>query len=375
MYYQLGLVFVCAAFAAGGSIPAVIRLAREKGLLDYPDARKAHLTQTPTLGGVGIFIGFILSLTIFSSYDTNGHQLLGIIAGAIFLFFTGTKDDLVPLPPFKKLLAQLFAISLAVFKGNVWLQGMYGLWGIDTLPLPVAYGLTFFVYVVIINAINLVDGINGLAGSLVLASTTFLGVWFAAHDIQYLAVISFSVAGSVAAFLYFNFRTHAQVFMGDTGSLILGFLLSVLCIGFIEHAHQLKSYAPGVAPSIAMSILAIPLIDTVRVFLIRVINKRSPFSGDRNHLHHSLLRAGLNHLQASTFLLLFQLLVMSSMFFLPDSSLHIQLYALVVWGILLHLLTDFLEKRHLAISSKTVSPPRQHKVKVKTEASSQPPAA
>lgn len=373
MYYQLALVFVCAALGAWVSIPAVIRLAREKGLLDYPDIRKTHFIQTPTLGGVGIFIGFILSFTMFSTYDTNGHQLLGIIAAIIFLFFTGTKDDLVPLPPLKKLLAQLFAICLATFKGNVWLHGLYGLWGIDALPPMLAYTLTFFVYVVIINAVNLIDGINGLAGSLVFIGSLYLGFWFTIHDVQYLAVISFAISGSVLAFLYFNFRTHAQVFMGDTGSLVLGFLLAILCIGFIEHAHQQQVYSPGVAPAMAMAVLAVPLIDTVRVFIIRVMNKRSPFSGDRNHLHHSLLNAGFSHLQASGFLLVFQLLVLSSMSFLPDNAMHIHLYALIFWGIVLHLLLASLEKRHrLLIRQQSAA--SQQKTKHQ-KASSQPPAA
>ncbi|NIK74217.1 UDP-N-acetylmuramyl pentapeptide phosphotransferase/UDP-N-acetylglucosamine-1-phosphate transferase [Thermonema lapsum] len=371
MYYQLGLVFVCAAVGAWGSIPKIIKLAQAKGLLDYPDARKAHLSQTPTLGGVGIFIGFILSLTIFSNYATNGHQLLGIIAALIFLFFTGVKDDLMPLPPLKKLAAQVFAIGLAVFKGNVWLHGMYGLWGIGDLPLPIAYALTFFVYITIINAINLVDGVNGLAGTLVLAASLFFGIWYTVYDIQYLAVASFAVAGAVAAFLYFNFRKEALVFMGDTGSLILGFLMAVLSIGFIEHAYQLKIYAPGVAPSIAMAVLSVPLIDTVRVFIIRVINKRSPFSGDRSHLHHVLLRAGFNHIQTSIFLLLFQLMVIASMYLLPNSAVHIQLYTLVAWGLLLNSLIIFLEKRYFSKTQKATEATFRHKVK--TESSSQPP--
>lgn len=337
--------FVVAALLCWLSIPSIIRLAKQKRLFEPTDARKNHNMPTPTLGGIGIFIGFILSLSLFGKAYVASFDLLGIVAGSILLFFTGVKDDLFPLTPYKKLIAQLLAIAMVIFKGKVMLHGMYGFLGIDTLPTPLLYLLNFLVYVVIINAVNLVDGINGLAGSLALLVCMILGVWFAYYEASHLSIICFSLSGALLSFLYFNFRHNAMVFMGDTGSLIIGLIVSIAVISFIEQAHTQGTYIEGTAPVMGMALLVVPLTDTIRVFFIRLCQRRSPFSGDRNHLHHALLKANFTHIQSSLFLTIYQAIVIWSMLLMPSSYHYLSLYVLLSWAILLNLCVYWLEKK------------------------------
>ncbi|KOY85134.1 hypothetical protein AD998_02280 [bacterium 336/3] len=299
MIYILVATFLVALIIAWISIPVIIKVAEQKHLYDEPDeARKSHLSKIPTLGGIAIYAGTVISASFFA--HQSRHLDLGAFLSAMtILFFTGIKDDIIPLPPYKKFLAQLLATSIIVFWGEVQLSSYYGFLSIyETSPIWLNLA-TIFTVIVIINAFNLIDGVNGLAGGIGFIVLATFGVWFYMHQEESLAIWAFATCGAVLGFLRYNLLVNAKIFMGDTGSLILGFISAVFAIQFIEMNKTELSFSGGKAPIFAIAVLIIPLFDTIRVFTIRLANKRSPFSGDRNHLHHLLLDVGFNHIQTS----------------------------------------------------------------------------
>lgn len=289
------LAFLITFFA----IPVIIQVAKDKKLFDEPDERKVHKTVIPTLGGLGIFAGFIIA-TLMGVPSGITSELQYFAAAATVIFFLGIKDDILVLSASKKFIGQLIAAGIIIKFGGVQLNNMHGFLGIYEIPHVASIVLSIFTIIVITNSFNLIDGVDGLAGSLGLLTTLVFGVYFFyAGQLTY-AVMAFALAGSTIGFLIYNF-SPAKIFMGDTGSLLLGLINSILVIKFINVAGNPASNFPvEAAPALGFSILMIPLFDTLRVFGLRILDRRSPFSPDRTHVHHFLLDLGLSH-RAVTF--------------------------------------------------------------------------
>ncbi|ASZ10000.1 undecaprenyl/decaprenyl-phosphate alpha-N-acetylglucosaminyl 1-phosphate transferase [Chitinophaga pendula] len=288
------LSFVVTYFA----IPILIRVAELKHLYDEPDERKAHKSRIPTLGGLGFFFGFLLasSICVPASADSPFQYM---VAAFFIMFVVGLKDDLVGLSPLKKLIGQLMASFAVIYLGNIQINSMYGFLGINELPIHFSLLLTYFTFLVIINAFNLIDGVDGQAGSIGMLVAAVLGAYFLQAGELIYAVIGFALAGGLAAFLIYNI-TPARIFMGDTGSLLIGIINAILIIKFINVAGSPAAKMPvSAVPAVAFAILVVPLFDTLRVFAIRMMHGRSPFSADRNHVHHYLLELKLNHRQTT----------------------------------------------------------------------------
>ena len=283
-----GLAFLITFFA----IPVIIEVAKNKKLFDEPDERKVHKAVIPTLGGLGIFAGFILA-TLMGVPASISNQLQYFIAAALVIFFLGIKDDILVLSATKKFVGQLLAAGIIIRFGGIQINNMHGLFGINEIPHFASVILTLFTIIVITNSFNLIDGVDGLAGSLGLLTSIVFGIYFFLIGQIMFAVMALSLAGSLGAFLIFNV-SPAKIFMGDTGSLLLGLLNSIFVIKFIEVANN-SLYPVDSAPAIGFAILIVPLFDTLRVFSLRIFNRRSPFSPDRNHIHHFLLDLGLSH--------------------------------------------------------------------------------
>ena len=280
------------------AIPAIIRVADEKGLFDVPDARKLHNRPIASLGGVGVFIGFFLSLFLTVSLQQN-PEFQFFYAAALLVFFLGIKDDILILSASKKLLGQIAAAAIVIHLANVRIDSMHGFLGIYDLPDYISYPLSYFTVIVVVNAFNLIDGIDGLAGSLGVLTTAVFGVYFAVAHLTSYAVLSFAFTGALGAFLVYNYNP-AKIFMGDSGSLLLGLVNAILVIKFITVADSVSGSFPITSSvAIGFSILVVPLFDTLRVFTVRILHKRSPFSADRNHIHHLLLDVGFNHTQVT----------------------------------------------------------------------------
>lgn len=276
------------------AIPVVLQIAEQKKLYDIPDERKVHTRPVASLGGVGIFGGFMLALLLSIRGDVS-PEFQYFFGAAFVIFFLGLKDDLVVLSASKKFIGQMIAASIIIHLGEVKLDSMHGLFGLDKVPEGFSLAMSYLTIIVIINSFNLIDGIDGLASSLGILTMLVFGAYFFAIGQQSYSLLAFSMAGSLVAFLIFNHHP-AKIFMGDSGSLMIGLVNSILVIKFINVADS-----PGVAVPVAsavaigFAILIVPLLDTLRVFGIRIFNGRSPFTPDRNHVHHLLLDRGMSH--------------------------------------------------------------------------------
>lgn len=329
--YDIILAFITALLLVYLAIPSIINIARVKHLYDEPDDRKSHDEAVPTLGGVAIFAGVIFSIILWTPFDVFG-DLQYILCAFIIIFLIGAKDDILPMSPFRKLMGQIFACFILVFKAQVVLTSMYGIFGIYEIPEVPSILLSMFTILVIINAFNLLDGINGLTGSIATLISITLGTWFFLVDRTDLAIIAFSLAGATIAFLRYNI-TPARIFMGDTGSMLIGLVSAILVIEFIEiHAEIPDSpYAFTAVPAVAVGILILPLFDTLRVFLVRILRGKSPMSADRSHIHHLLLDAGLSHMQATSVLLIVNLaFIFFVVFFQSMGNLNLLIIILVI---------------------------------------------
>ncbi len=294
------LAFLTAFAVTYYVIPSIIRIATEKGLTDEPGERRSHTISTPSLGGIGIFAGVLFSVIAWIPYKLFGG-LQYILCSCIVVFLIGVKDDIIPSRPLKKLLGQIFAAGILVHAANVRLTSLYGVFGIGELPVIASYVLSIFTIIVIINAFNLIDGVNGLTGVISIVAASGFGAWFFFADHPEYTILSCALIGSTVAFLKYNW-TPAKIFMGDTGSLLLGLLMSVLTIKFIEFHLEVPPgemhYMPA-GPAAAIGALIVPLFDTLRVFITRLARGRSPLQPDRNHIHHLLVDLGLNHVQTT----------------------------------------------------------------------------
>lgn len=282
------------------TIPAIIRVSFAKHLFDTPNSRKVSKKIIPTLGGVAIFIGFILS-TIVATDGYNFGELKYLIAAVIIMFFIGLKDDLIDISAKKKLIAQIISSLMLIVLGNFRFTSLQGAFGVNELSYPVSIIFTLFVMISIINAFNLIDGIDGLASGVSILGSLVLGGWFLLSGHPEYGVLAFCLAGSLVAFFIFNvFGKKHKIFMGDTGSLILGVIMVVMVIKFNEfNVVPVGPYGINNSPVVSIGLLIIPIIDTLRVIMIRISEGRSPFLPDMNHLHHSLLKLGNSHLKTT----------------------------------------------------------------------------
>jgi UDP-N-acetylmuramyl pentapeptide phosphotransferase/UDP-N-acetylglucosamine-1-phosphate transferase len=284
------LAFLITFFA----IPAIIQVAKNKKLFDEPDERKIHKAVIPTLGGLGIFAGFIIA-TLMGVPASTSTELQYFMAAALVIFFLGIKDDILVLSASKKFIGQLISAGIIIKFGGIQINNMHGFLGLYEIPHIASIVLTLFTIIVITNSFNLIDGIDGLAGALGLVTSLIFGVYFYFTGQLLYAVMALTLAGSLMAFLIYNF-SPAKIFMGDTGSLLIGLLNSIFVIKFITIASDPLTNMPlASAPAIGFAILIVPLFDTLRVFSLRIFKRRSPFSPDRNHIHHFLLDLGLSH--------------------------------------------------------------------------------
>lgn len=297
------------------AIPIIIQVAKDKKLFDEPDQRKVHKIVIPNLGGLGIFAGFMIA-TLLCVPKTDNDQLQYFIAASTVIFFLGLKDDILILSVTKKFLGQILAAIILIKLGGIQINSLQGLFGINQLTDFAGSVLSLFAIIVITNSFNLIDGVDGLAGSLGILATFSFGIYFFVTGELNFAVMAFSLVFSLAGFLIYNFPP-AKIFMGDTGSLLVGLINSILFIKFINSADnaasQFNLYA---VPAIAFSFLVVPLFDTLRVFGSRVLNRRSPFSPDRNHIHHILLDLGYSQKKTTLICLTANMLLIGIAFML-----------------------------------------------------------
>jgi UDP-GlcNAc:undecaprenyl-phosphate GlcNAc-1-phosphate transferase len=302
--YDIILSFITAFTLTYFAIPSVINVARVKRLFDDPNERSSHTVSIPSLGGIAIFAGLIFSVIFWTPFNVFGN-LQYILCSLVIIFLIGAKDDILPMRPSAKFAGQIFAALIMVYKADVVITSFYGLFGIYELAAWFSIPFSVIIIVLVINAFNLIDGINGLAGTIGSIIAATFGIWFFLVDRIEIALVCFALLGAIVAFLKYNY-TPAQIFMGDTGSLLVGLVSSMLAIKFMEINSDLvvsgSSYVVSSAPAVTIGILIIPLYDTIRVFSTRILRGRSPFYPDKTHIHHLLLDLGYSHLQGTVIL-------------------------------------------------------------------------
>lgn len=341
--------FFTAFFVVMISMPSLIKVAKLKHLVDEPsEARKVHFRSVPTIGGIVLFGAIIFSYSIWfpDQYDHIANLFTNfkyLIASCLVLFFVGVKDDIIGTAAVKKLLSHFLVGFILVVMAGIRITSMHGLFGLGELAEWQSISLSIFVYIVIVNAYNLIDGVDGLAGGVGLINALFFALWFYITGNVPMALLSVVLAGALLGFLFFNF-SPAKVFMGDSGSLIIGAIICVLAINMIEESHSrihddLWLFDNIPTPVYAMAVLAYPLIDTLRVFSIRLVKGQSPLSADKNHIHHKLLSLGFSHVKTCWFVYLYSIAVVALAVFLsvesPTYTFLIALGSAFVWvGIL-----------------------------------------
>lgn len=307
------------------TIPWVLIIAKHWKLLDEPDnERKLHARATPALGGIGIMMGFFASILLIRGIEH--YNKLGVIAMcAGILTLVGIRDDLFHMKAQHKFLWQLAVALIFAILMSHWTYSLRGYFGIDHLPFAIGFGFSVLFLVFFTNAYNLIDGVDGLAGS--------LGVWIclAMGLVSYLAadrvfaLMALALAGSIVGFLRFNY-TPAQIFMGDTGSLTIGFMLAVFALRFMSReSYKLDEHLVPLykhAPLVAFSFLIIPIYDTIRVILVRISRKKSPFEPGRDHIHHEMLNNGFRHNSVALYTLAVNILISGSVVMMVYSNRH-----------------------------------------------------
>ena len=303
---DMAVAFVVSAVIAGIFIPQILLIAFRKQLFDVPDERKIHTSAVPRLGGIAFMLVTVFTvMLVIGANLTIGESLICVdivnevlqfcfgFCALILIYVVGIADDLIGVRYRAKFIVQTLSALLIVASG-LYIDDMHGLMYLHSLPPIVGYVLTLVVIVFITNSINLIDGIDGLASGLCMVALLYYTLVFYTFGHYTYALLSAALLGTVVPFFYYNVfgsaAKHKKIFMGDTGALTLGVLISILSLRinqFNDGAHVNNAFVMAFAP------LIVPCFDVIRVYIHRIRTGKSPFLPDKNHIHHKLMRCGL----------------------------------------------------------------------------------
>lgn len=349
---------VCTSFLIGFLLtPILILVLKKLRLIDAPGGRKIHNGYIPSMGGLSFVVAaFIAVLTWFSLQQMIEVRFFLTAFGLIFML--GLRDDLVDLTAWQKLFGQFVAAYIVVVFGDIRFTSLYGFFGIYDLPELISYSITIFTIIALTNSFNLIDGLDGLAGSISIMTFTFLGWWFMQAGLTSYSMFAFILVGGVLSFLVFNWHP-AKIFMGDTGSLSLGFALSVMTILFVNTNGTMNDYqgwkfnAP-IASGLAL--LIIPIYDTCRIFTKRTLRGKSPFAADKSHIHHFMIRMGLRHDQVTLSLAVIKLFFIGLIFLCSGLNDHIMIPIVALTAVGLGLRLDVITLRRIKVIQSQTPP-------------------
>ena len=360
--YRIGAAFIIAFILNAYAIPVILRVAKANKLLAIPNKRTSHSIAVPTLGGLGIYFSIVIvSLTFINTSGLNGGgitssltSLPSIIAGFTLIFFVGMKDDLLNMPAWKKLIAELITLFILIVIGDIRLTSLQGMFGIGELNYFVSIILSMFAGIVIINAFNLIDGVDGLASSITMLGCIVFGSYFLETEEWEFAVLSFTMLGALIPFFIYNtFGTKNKIFMGDTGSLILGFAMTVLVFRFNEMNSMFSGKLHFIAgPAFSFAVLIVPMFDTLRVFAIRIYRGGSPLKADRRHIHHLLVDLGFTHRQTTLILIIINIMFIAVAYFfnfLGNSGL---VFIMILIAIFISVMAMWKYRRKVALQKR-----------------------
>jgi UDP-GlcNAc:undecaprenyl-phosphate/decaprenyl-phosphate GlcNAc-1-phosphate transferase len=325
------LAFIAALGLTWYFIPKIIKVANEGIFINRSASHKIHKGDVPRLGGIGIFAGFTTGLLL----SVNGYVtgITYITVSALLVFIIGLVDDLLYLKPKNKLVSEILIILILALFTNIRFTDLHGFLGISVIPWWASYFLSVFLMIIIMNALNLIDGIDGLASSVGIIASASFGTWFYLSGDLGFAIMAAALAGSLLAFMRFNLSSgNYKIFMGDSGSLITGLILAIFAVHFNELNLTDKAvYKLHSSPAISIAILIIPLFDTLRVIVLRLKDHQHPFVADNRHVHHMMLRAGFSHIQATIIISAFNiLLIFLALLLDPIGILYLGLVLLIL---------------------------------------------
>ena len=327
---DLDIIFslITAFFISFLAIPRLIEFAHKLKVFDNGGDRASHEGSTPFFGGIAIFTGVICSLLFWADIEDIQYILVSIL----IVFIVGLIDDLRQITAFKKLIGQIIATLILIFFGDLQIDSMHGVLGVYDLPIWASLSFTIFVVIVITNGFNLIDGVDGLAGGIGLIASLSFGAVALIMEQNDMALIAFTLAGALLAFLRYNFNP-AKIFMGDTGSLVVGMTLSVLAINTIKFGLITEDFKlPNKGPLMAIVFLAIPLFDSLRVFIVRASKGVGPFSPGRDHIHHALLDLGCGHKRTALILYFISALLIFGSYFLLELNVNLSIAILALFS-------------------------------------------
>jgi UDP-N-acetylmuramyl pentapeptide phosphotransferase/UDP-N-acetylglucosamine-1-phosphate transferase len=333
------------------TLPVIIKYFLSKNLVDSPGGRKVHKKITPSMGGISIFLGFLIAALIWMDYS-DWQITRYVIASLVIIFLLGVRDDIVPFLVKQKFFGQIVAVIILLFSG-IHIHSLYGLFGINEIPALAGYFLTAFVIVLITNSFNLIDGLDGLAGTIAMVALICFGGWFYSVGDTLFALLCFSMLGGILAFLIFNWEP-SEIFMGDTGAMVIGMFLAICVIHFMNTNYDLPAthsmkFMGTVSAGVA--VLIIPLSDTLRIIIIRIMRRQSPFNPDKSHIHHTIMRMGLTHSQTSIILGLVNLFFVALVLIFKDLREAWLLTIIVLIASILSIILDRLILRRVSIKS------------------------
>ncbi len=300
----LSIALVVTAFV----LPKCVRIARRLNIVDNPSARRLNKEPVPVLGGVAVFFGIFVSAMILSSIE-NCSELFIVFSVLLMMLYTGVTDDIMDIRPFAKFCVQILAMIILMSLGGLRLDNFHGLFGIYQLPDYISIPLTLFAGVGIINAINLIDGVDGLSSGYGIIASTLCGICFLSTRDMTFAILAFAFVGALIPFFIHNvFGRKYKMFIGDGGTLVLGTAFVVFIMRILQ-SPGIERFYPGIIAYL-IAIFAVPVFDTLRVMTIRVVKKKSPFSPDKTHLHHLFIGLGFSHAETTLIVLTLNLSVL-----------------------------------------------------------------
>ncbi|MCQ5074427.1 MAG: MraY family glycosyltransferase [Alistipes shahii] len=333
------LSFLVAILSVHWIHPRLVRIALDKNIVDNPNARKLQCRLTPILGGIAVFFGSVIGLGC-ASITCDCSELFIVVVAMMIMLYTGTMDDILDLSPALRFLIEIGTVLLLIFVGGYTLNDFHGLWGLNQIPQGVAIPLTVFAAVGIINAINLIDGVDGLSSGYCILTSLLFGVMFWYVGDRTMGMLAVVAAGSLIPFFFHNvFGKSSKMFIGDGGTLVMGIVMSVFVIRILRHGSMSEVYDAaniGLIP-FTLAVLSVPVFDTLRVMTTRILKRKSPFHPDKTHLHHMFIRLGCSHAATTLAILILNFFVVLCWWisYMVGCSIDVQLYIVLVLSILI----------------------------------------
>lgn len=349
-FYTIILPIIVAIVGVSIIHPKLVLVAIKKKIVDNPNARKLNKQPVPVLGGVGVFFGLMFSLGVAGYFIPGINIPFELIIAMLLMLYTGVGDDILGLSPALRFMVQIFTVCLMMFICGIYIDDFHGLWGVYRLPLILACLLTIISCVGIINSINLIDGVDGLCSGYGIFASLLFGICFLGMgDISY-AVLAFSVLGALVPFMLHNiFGRRYKMFLGDGGSLVLGFICSLFVTRVIQSGYDVVS---GSTVSFTLAVLSVPVFDTLRVMIARILQGRSPFSPDKTHLHHMFIALGCSHVITAVNVIFVNALVVfiwyvcNLLHFTPELQLYVTILAGLMATSGLYYSVEFIRVKH-----------------------------